>query len=207
MKKTNLISGLLLATAIVFSFASCNKFKSNSTAKQEGEQSATINKNAKIAYVEVDSVFKYYNMAKDVNSSLEAKQKQLDADLNSKNKAFQSNAMDFRDKVQKGLITQANAQEVQQQLGAKEQELYQLRDQYRSQLAEESQVNQRQVLHNIMDYLKEYNKEKGFQYILANTFPSTILYADSTLNITKEVIAGLNAKYKKEDVKKDKTKK
>ena len=38
----------------------------------------------------------------------------------------------------------------------------------------------------------------NFQYILAKQFPGPILYSDSTLDITADVIAGLNAKYNSE---------
>jgi outer membrane protein len=62
-------------------------------------------------------------------------------------------------------------------------------------LNEESIVAQRQVLDYINQYLAEYNVGHGYQYILAKQFPGPILYGDSTLDITDEVIAGLNAKY------------
>ena len=135
-------------------------------------------------------------MAKDIAGTLEGKSKSIDAELKNKSNTFQSAVLDFQKNAQKGLYTQAQAQEMQQQLASTEQGLYQLRDQYRSQLSDEAQVNQRKILNAIMDYLKEYNKTKGYQYILANQFPSSILYADSTLNITNDVIGGLNAKYK-----------
>jgi outer membrane protein len=198
MKHLKLTTGLLTLVAITL-LVSCNKTKQTAENKTNTpEVNANHANNGKIAYVEIDSIFKYYEMAKDLNSTFEAKQKRLDAELNNKSKTFQSGVLDLQNKVQKGLITQSNAQEAQQQLASQEQGLYQLRDQYRAQLAEETQVNQRQIVHSVMEYLKEYNKTKGYQYILANTFPSSILLADSNLEITKEVIEGLNAKYKTE---------
>lgn len=197
MKRNKLVLGLLSVCAVAFCFACA---KSGQSAENKANNNANIaqstSNSSKIAYVEVDTVFKHYDMALELGKTFESKSKQLDAELNSKSKTFQGGVLDFQNKVQKGLVTTANAQEIQKQLQAQEQGLYQLREQYQSQLAEEGQVNQRQILHSIMDYLKEYNKTKGFHYILANSFPSSILYADSTLNITKEVIDGLNAKYK-----------
>lgn len=197
MKKNQLILGLFGVCAIAFTFA-CTKTgqTAGGNAANATDSSQSKANAGKIAYVEIDSIYKHYDMALDLGKTFESKSKQLDAELNSKSKTFQGGVLDFQNKVQKGLITSSNAQEVQKQLQAQEQGLYQLRDQYQSQLAEEGQVNQRQILHSIMDYLKEYNKTKGYQYILANSFPSNLLFADSSLNITKEVIEGLNAKYK-----------
>ena len=47
----------------------------------------------------------------------------------------------------------------------------------------------------ISEYLKEYNKNKGFNYIITSE-ESLIYYKDTVYNITKDVIAGLNADYK-----------
>jgi outer membrane protein len=197
MKRNKLVLGLLSVCAMALCFACAKSGQSaESKANTTTDVAQSTSNSSKIAYVEVDTIFRHYDMALDLGKTFETKSKQLDAELNSKSKTFQGGVLDFQNKVQKGLITSANAQEVQKQLQTQEQGLYQLREQYQSQLAEEGQVNQRQVLHSIMDYLKEYNKTKGYHYIFANSFPSSILYADSTLNITKEVIEGLNAKYK-----------
>lgn len=197
MKLMKLTAGLLPVLAITL-FISCNKTKAPATNTTSAETKTTQSPSGKIVYVEIDTIMNHYEMAKELSEALLGKSKSLDADLNSKSKNFQAAGLDFQNKVQKGLVTQAQAQEMQQQLASQEQGLYQLRDQYRSQLAEETQVNQRKIISSIMDYLKEYNKTKGYQYIMANQFPSSILYADSTLNITNEVIVGLNAKYKPE---------
>ena len=44
-------------------------------------------------------------------------------------------------------------------------------------------------------FLKEYNKTKGYNLILSNTGFDNLLYADSSFNITQEIIDGLNARY------------
>ena len=69
-------------------------------------------------------------------------------------------------------------------------------------LNEEGLVAQRQVLEYINQYLAEFNADRGYQYILARQFPGPILYGDSTLDVTNDVIAGLNAKYNAEKAKK-----
>jgi outer membrane protein len=43
----------------------------------------------------------------------------------------------------------------------------------------------------IRSFLKEYNRDKKFSYIIANE-PGFIFYRDSAFNITKDVVDGLN---------------
>lgn len=48
----------------------------------------------------------------------------------------------------------------------------------------------------IEDYLKEYNKTRGYSYILAYE-PGIIFYRDTMYNITGDLVKGLNDQYKK----------
>ena len=127
---------------------------------------------------------------------LEKKMNKLQADLANRQKKFQTNVSDFQNKANKGLETRSKLEEMQQQLAAEEQNLMQLSEKYRMDMAEEQTVMQRKILQSIMDYLKEYNKEKGYKYILGNAFDAKILYADPSLDVTVDVLNGLNARYK-----------
>lgn len=50
----------------------------------------------------------------------------------------------------------------------------------------------------INEFLKEYNKKKGYSYIFSYSSSLNVLfYKDSAYNITDEVVAGLNEAYKK----------
>jgi outer membrane protein len=46
-------------------------------------------------------------------------------------------------------------------------------------------------------FLTEYNSDKKFAYILSYTKGGFILYKDEALDITKEVVDGMNEKLKK----------
>jgi len=50
------------------------------------------------------------------------------------------------------------------------------------------------ILTRIQDYLKQYNKDGRYSYIFSYE-PGFMFYKDSTLNITPDVIAGLNEVY------------
>ena len=155
-----------------------------------------------IAFVELDSVIANFVMAEDKATELEQKTKTSEAELASKSQAFDRDVRDFQNKVQKGLVTRATAAEMEQTLAQQQQTLIARRDEMAYNLNEEGLVAQRQVLEYINQYLAEFNADRGYQYILARQFPGPILYGDSTLDVTNDVIAGLNAKYNAEKAKK-----
>ncbi|HPI46601.1 MAG TPA: OmpH family outer membrane protein, partial [Tenuifilaceae bacterium] len=91
--------------------------------------------------------------------------------------------------------TRSEAQQLQTTLANKEQELYRLRDEMRMQLAEEEQVKLRKIQNSITEFLKEYNEDKGYHIILSSTFGGPMLYGHPALDITNDVVKGLNEKY------------
>ncbi len=155
-----------------------------------------------IAYVELDSVIAQFDMATDKSAELQGKTKSSEAELASKSQAFDRDVRDYQNKVQKGLITRANAAEMEQTLQQQQQTLVARRDEMAYNLNEEGMVAQRQILEYISQYLIEFNADHGYEYILAKQFPGPILFSDPALDITAEVVAGLNTKYKAEKTKK-----
>jgi outer membrane protein len=198
MNRSSFVRNTMLATVIAVSGAlvitGCNKNKGTSETVKPVAQNG-------IAYVELDSVIAHFDMAKDKTSDLEEKTKNSEAELNAKSQAFDRDVRDYQNKAQKGLITRAAAAEMEQTLAQQQQNLLALRDQMATNLNEESIVAQRLVLDYINQYLAEYNADRGYQYILAKQFPGPILLADTTMDITDEVVAGLNTKYNAEKKK------
>ncbi len=68
-----------------------------------------------------------------------------------------------------------------------------------SQLSQETRDKLGNVKKKVEDFLKEYNATYQYDYIISNSMNNDfIFYKDSTLNITNDLIKGLNEKYKKE---------
>ena len=61
--------------------------------------------------------------------------------------------------------------------------------------AEQMQKNN-DIKAKIENYLKDYNKTRGFSYIMIYE-PSLIFYRDTVYNITDDLIKGLNERYPK----------
>lgn len=198
MKKFTLIFNIVLALAVVALFVLhfTSKSGKNSVASNgKTETSTELSANFTAAWVNVDTVLNSYDMYFDMRKELEVNSRKLEAELNAKSRTFEKEAMDFQDKVQKGLVTRSEAQQLQTTLANKEQELYRLRDEMRMQLAEEEQVKLRKIQNSITEFLKEFNEDKGYHIILSSTFGGPMLYGHPALDITNDVIKGLNAKY------------
>ena len=197
MKRIILVANFLLALTVVSFLSSC-KSKSNENKTQASSENAsntTLSSQFSAAWINIDTLLNNYDMYFDMKRELEESGKKLEATLNGKSRDFEKQAADFQDKVQKGLVTRSQAQQMQNDLAGKEQELYKLRDDLRNQLAEEQEVKLRQIHQSITDYLAIYNKDKGYHMILSSTFGGPLLYGHPAIDITREVIKGINEKY------------
>jgi len=151
-----------------------------------------------IAYINIDSVIFKFDMFHDKREDLMTKQKSAEAELNSKGSLYEKGAKDYQEKVSKGLVTRATAAEMEQALLQQQQELVSLRDKLQSNLMEEEQVMNRQIIEYITKYLDENKTEFNYQYIFGKSFGSVVLYGDPGLDITQKVLDAINKKYKTE---------
>jgi outer membrane protein len=197
MKKLSIVlfAVLFLAIAVLYFL----NFSGNRHSKKSDTVSTTVQSAAQgIAFVNIDSVIYNFDMFFDRREDLMAKQKKAEAELNSKGAKYEKSAKDYQEKVNKGLITRATAAEMEQALYQQQQELVSLRDNLQSNLLEEEQVMNRQIIEYITSYLNENKSEYNYQYILGKSFGSVVLYGDSAMDITRKVTAALNNKYRVE---------
>lgn len=186
---------LFLAVAALFYF----QFSGNNKVKKSTPAGTTDNITASgIAYVNIDTVVFRFNMYSDRREELLAKQKKAETELNLKGSQYEKGVKDYQDKVNKGLVTRATAAEMEQSLYQQQQELVSLRDKLQSDLLEEDQVMNRQILEYITTYLEENKEEYNYQYIFGKSFGSVVLYGNSAFDITQNVLEGLNLKYQTE---------
>lgn len=189
---------LLIAVLVLYILFFTNKRDEPLATETIPSISANIGPGS-IAFVEFDSILSNYDMYIALQDVLMDKQSKSEAELNSKSASWEKNASEYQDKMSKGLITRSQAAEVEAQLYQDQQNLLKLRDQMTMELSEEKQVMDRQVMYAILEYLEEYNKAKGFQYVISKSFGGPLLFAESGLDITAEVLAGLNKEYEKSE--------
>lgn len=183
---------LFLAVAVLYFF----QFRGNKEAgKADTSGSISEMPGQGIVYVNIDSVVFKFDMFTDRRDELMTKQKNAEAELNSKSAQYEKGVKDYQEKVNKGLVTRATAAQMEQGLLQQQQELVALRDKLQSNLVEEEQVMNRQVLEYITKFIEENKTTYDYQFILGKSFGGTVLYSNSSLDLTQQLLAALNKKY------------
>ncbi|PKP02121.1 MAG: hypothetical protein CVU14_03990 [Bacteroidetes bacterium HGW-Bacteroidetes-9] len=157
----------------------------------------TAGNSVTVAYVNSDSILVHYDLVKSMRNELESKTTLLETELKKKQAAFEKDAAYFQDQVNKKTISEASAQEIYSQLMGEQQKLYDLREQYSSEISKQEYDLNLLLLDSLNNFLKRYNKNAGFDYILSFNKGGSILTANDSLDITNEVILELNKEYAK----------
>ena len=158
MKNINYIINGILAAAVIVLFVLQFSGKSTGEPSETGKSSGTSADQPEnaipagevaIAYFDIDSVMANWTLYANVQERLAAKQRQLESDFESKSQSFMKRVEDAQYKIQRQLVTRAEAEELQQQLANEEQNLMGLQENYTSELQEEAVVRNRQMIDNI----------------------------------------------------------
>lgn len=195
-KKTNLnliisiVLGVLVVVLFILHFTGGKSNAQLVTA-------ATTASSGRIAFINSDSILSQYAMAKEIKAQLEDKVKKVQDELASREQSFQKRVKDFQDKMQAKSITQDQAQKTNDQLTQEKQSLDGLSGQYQQLIAQQQQELTIALHDTITNYLKRFNKDIKFDYILNFRTGGDLLYENPALDITNVVIKGLNEEYKK----------
>ena len=147
-----------------------------------------------IVYVNVDSLLTKYDFFKDTQKVLESKQFQLQNDLESKGRNLQNKATYFQQRAQ--TMTQEQGRAAEASLQQEQQSLVQYRDQATQRLAGEQQKAMGELYDRIAEYIKKYNKQNKYEFVLGYTKGGGILFADQSNDATRQILDGLNKEYK-----------
>ena len=185
---------LLIAVGVLFYLQfSGNKTATGTTSKTTAK---TAQGNFKIAYFEMDSIDNNYEYLKDVRTQLKTKQQELGGQLNQLKSRYMEKINKYKQEAQ--TMTQERQSVIEQEL-MNDQKVLASKEQSLDLEMQDVQFKKMQdVNRKIEDYLKDYNKDKGYSYIIANQ-PGSIYYIDPAFDITTDLIKGLNGAYKKKD--------
>ncbi len=192
---------LILALGVV-ALTACNSNKEGD-APENTASSKVESTGLKIAYVEVDSLMSQYQFCKDHNLLLNQKGENAQKTLAEKQRALQNHANALQKKYESnGFTTRDELERAQNALAREQQDLAELEQRLMNELGNEQAQLTLEMRDSIQAFLKTYNKGKKYDYILSRS-GDNILLANPKYDITKEVVAGLNKRYKaKPEVKK-----
>jgi len=188
---------LLLAVGILF-YLHFSSGKTGTTTGNNTEQKdssvSTFPNSCKIAYFEMDSVEANFEMAKEMQNELGKKEDRINAEMSRLQNSYQQ-------KFEK--LQQHGSGMTGDQVNAAKTELLQLEQTMRDtkagldQEAQNYYVEKKQeILSLIRKFCAEYNKDKKYAIIISNE-PGLVFYKDSTLDITHDLLKGLNETYRK----------
>lgn len=198
MTKKNLFNAVAVAAMASVMLTSCDN---SPKAEEKKETTAPAPTELKIAYVEVDTLMSQYEFCKEYSLILEKKSQNIQATIQQKGQAFQAAAANFQQKIQQNAYTREEAERVQAGLQKQNADLEALQQRLGAEFQEETNKFNEALHDSLQHFLDKYNKTKKYTMILSKS-GDNILYADKTIDITKEVVAGLNKAYKKGAAKK-----
>lgn len=204
MKNINLIINGVLAAAVIVLFVlyfgeAGEKVEEGGSGHVQTTLSQGELHELRIAYFNIDSVLANWDLYYQVQEELAAKQSSLESEFGSKQQAFMSSVEDAQYKIQRGLVTRAEAEQLQQNLAEEEQRLLAMQNQFGLEMQEEGVVKNRQMVDKIEQYLVKFNETHGYTYIFSYAFGGNLLYGDDAYNITDLVIEGINEEYAAEE--------
>lgn len=213
MKK---LTSLLMAAAVMLSLGACsnsgnsgaqkakNKAQATAKVKDEGHPSSL-----NIRFVDGDSIGANYNFAKDIQDAIvraqsrqESAEKTKSTELDNYGKKIQALASEIDTKMRNNTylseVSMNADQKKYEQMMQNAQKMQSSAQSYLADMARSSQNEimqlQLQLQDSIDSFIRAYNAEKGYDAIL---YKAAGVYFNPTLDITDEVIEGLNARYNK----------
>ena len=195
MKNLSIVLNAILILAVGILYYLHFSGTKSSTVKAKNTVTATTASGARppIAYVELDSLNEKITFIKSKRKELEAEQRAIENEWESGYRSLENQRNNF---LKKGAaITQEEIQQFQGVLIQQQQQIDGKKQALNQKLSEKSYKFLEGIQKQLKDFLEEYNKEKNYMYIFTTgTGLDYMVYKDSALNITADVIEGMNAK-------------
>jgi len=187
---------LFLTVSLMLALTACQNEKAEKPVNDAKATETEEPTGLRIAYVEVDSLMSQYQFCKDYNLVLTKKAENIQNTLISKQRALQQHAAALQKKYESnGFTTRDELERAQASIQKEQQDYAELEQRLGNELASENAKLNEELRDSIQTFLKTFNKTKKFDYILTKQ-GDNILMANPKFDITNQVVAGLNKRYK-----------
>jgi outer membrane protein len=187
------VSVILTSLALALSglFFSCKN-----QAGPSGTTSTTVaapTGSPKLAYVNIDSFENNYTYMKTRQEEFKKRQEQMEGELQHSFQQLQADAADVQKKAQGGTLTQAEYNMAEKRLMQLQQSLETRKQALSEQLLKERDEFNKNLKSDFDAFFEEYNKTHHYDFIYYySASASSLLYVNKQLDITREVIEGMN---------------
>ena len=189
---------LLTAAVVMMAAVSCNKAdKTTPATGVEGDETATaatVNM-SDVSYVHVEAVLAQSDLFLTEGEALQKKTEKAQESWVKKGQSLESEMARLQEKYQKGLITTANAQAEEQKLQQRAASLQQAQQKEAQALEEENFVFTNRAQDLLRRAVEAVNADHRYKLIIN---ASALIDADTTLNISAQVLDKVNELYKAE---------
>ena len=197
MKKSNLIFNVIIVIAIVILYVLHFTGSSNTPVfTSTSDSSHVVDGNAQTVYVNGDSLLENYEYFKKAKKDFEAKTSRTENEIAAKRSSLEKEFATYQQ--QAATLSADQRAKVEESLMRKEQELRSFGESAAAKLQEEQVAFNEKLFDKVSAYLKVHTKGKNYKIVMNYTKGTGILYANDSLDITNEVLEGLNAEYKSE---------
>ncbi|MBS0000698.1 MAG: OmpH family outer membrane protein [Cyclobacteriaceae bacterium] len=194
MKYFSIVLNLVLLAAVIILFVL--HFSGNKPSSADPEilaSDTTMPEKISIVYINEDSLLENYVYFKELAASLESKRKNLETDYTSKAQGLQTEIANFQQNA--GNMTMSQARAVEEDLVRKQQNLMRYQETLaQDMMKEESDVNLK-LFQKVSEYVEGYAMDNGYTVVLNYKPGSVLLYGHQAMDVTEEVVDGLNAAY------------
>jgi outer membrane protein len=197
MKNISIALNVLLLIAVGVLYAKV--FSGNKNVKTPEKKVVSANtdpapQGVSIAYIDMDSLHEKITYIKNIRAELENDQRSIETKWQNGYRSLENQKNAFI-KSKGNSITQQEAEKFQGELLQQQQAIDGEKQDATQKLSAKSYKFMDDIQKKLKDFLADYNKDKSFQYILTTgTGLDYMLYKDSSLNITNDVIQGMNEK-------------
>ena len=192
--KSILVASLAILTLCATACGSGDDKKA-APAKQEKTSKTANHILPNYRYVDLDSVLSKYNLAKDFNEEMLRMQNNMASAEKHHTTKIQNFANTMQNKMQNnGYLSEASYRQDEQTLNNLQNEAQKAMASLQTNMQNAALQGQQAVIDSITQFVKEYNKTRGYDAIFQK---ASTLYIDPELDITDEVVEGLNSRYNK----------
>lgn len=155
-------------------------------------------KNVPVVFINADTLFAKYELAKKEKIAGEVKMANYQKSYQAKVDAFQKEYSDYMEKAGGGNYTKEQGLAIEEGLKKKKDEIMMM-EQNQDKVMGELENSNVHVQQKIYDYLTRFNKEHGYYCVLAYTKTGGgVLGINDSLDVTTQVLSGLNTEYNAE---------
>jgi outer membrane protein len=210
MKNLSFIINGILVVAVAILFYQVHSLKNSGDVSSQNEvenknpiivTSASNLADAKIAYINTDSINEHYAYIADFTKVLKSKKSVIESQMQTLTTRFQKDYESFQQSAQAGIASEADLMKQKTNLERQQQEIANKELQMQN-LGIELEEKNIELNKNVKDFLAKYNNGK-FDYVLSySDMMPTILLVNPKLDITNDILKGINQEYKNKKNKK-----